>query len=92
MFETALVCASITTLVLVAFCFIGLADGSISSFKMGLWFALLGVAGASLWISWTLYTNGRVKQALAALAVLALPGLMAALFMVLVLTTQARRS
>lgn len=39
----ALVCSAITSLVLLSFFLVGLADGSVSSFNMGLWLVLLAV-------------------------------------------------
>ena len=49
LYVAAFVCSALTALVAVAFFFIGLADGSISSFNLALWLGLLATLGLSLW-------------------------------------------
>ena len=76
--------------VFVAFFFIGLADGSVSSFNAGLWamvlLALGAIIGGSLWLR----KAGHGKAAAALAWVLAVPGLFAILFMVLLVVLQPR--
>lgn len=82
--------AALTAAVAVVFFAIGLGDGSITSFNLGLWLALLAAMGLSLWAGRALRARGRPALALAALAVTAVPGLLAALFVLLLLVTQPR--
>jgi hypothetical protein len=86
----ALVCSALTSVVLVAFFAIGLADGSVSSFNMALWLVLLAVAGASVWAGHLLRSRNRFLAATAALSITAVPGLLAGFFLLLVLVTQPR--
>ncbi|MCB0569462.1 MAG: osmoprotectant transporter permease [Phaeodactylibacter sp.] len=78
------------TMVVLYFFFIGLADGSVSSFNMGIWLLLLGALAAimlgSLWL------KGLEKLLLAKLllAVLAVPGLLYLLFMLMIIITKPR--
>jgi len=85
-----LVCSGITSLVLLSFFLVGLADGSVSSFNMGLWLALLAIAGLSTGAGYALRARGRFGLAIAALSVTAMPGLLAAVFLLTVLLTDAR--
>jgi hypothetical protein len=68
----------------------GLADGSVSSFNAGIWAVLLvGLAvvlGGSLWLR----AAGRRGLALALALVLAVPGALAALFVLVLLIAQPR--
>lgn len=89
-FRAALVCSVLTTLTLAGFFVIGVADGSVSSFNLGLWLVLLGAAGVSLWAGHALRARGKPVLALAALAVTAVPGVLAALFVLIILVTQPR--
>ena len=57
----------------VAFFFIGIADGTVSSFNIVLWVALLGGIGIVVFGSRALERNGRRLPALALASVLALP-------------------
>jgi drug/metabolite transporter (DMT)-like permease len=74
----------------VFFFFVGLVDGSVSSFNMGLWMCLLlGLAlvvGGSLWLR----ARKRVGAATWLLWILAGPGICAALFFVLLLVSSPR--
>lgn len=69
---------------------IGLADGSVSSFNLGLWLQLLLVlvivVGGSLWLR----SAGRHGLATIVLLFLALPGILYGLFMVILLITAPR--
>ncbi len=89
-FLATFVCSAVTTLVAFVFFVIGLADGSVSSFNLALWLGLLAVMALSLWAGYSLHARARVALAIAALAVTAVPGIFAALFVVLLLVTQPR--
>lgn len=87
---TFLVCSALTCVVIFAFFLIGLNDGSVSSFNIGLWLSLLTIAGLSLWSGYALRAKGKIRLATTALAVTAVPGLIAALFLLLVVIAQPR--
>lgn len=76
--------------VVVYFFFAGLADGSVSSFNAGLWAAILLVVGAVVIGSRVLGAAGHVRLAITLLLVLAVPGMLAALFFIVVFTTNPR--
>lgn len=82
--------AALVTGVAVWFFLAGLADGTVSSFNAGLWAVILlgtvGVTAGSL----LLKKSGRPGQGALLALVLALPGLLAGLFLLLVLITQPR--
>lgn len=81
---------ALVALVVVAFFLIGLGDGSVSSFNAGIWTLLLlvvaGVIGGSLWLR----SAGQRRFAHAVLLILALPGLLYALFLLMVLILHPR--
>jgi hypothetical protein len=83
-------CSVLTCVVVVVFFFIGLGDGSVSSFNLGLWLVLLCVSGLSLWAGHALHAREKHVLALVALAVTAVPGVLAGLFLLLILITQPR--
>lgn len=85
-FGCGLVCAALA----VAFFFIGLGDGSVSSFNLTLWLLLLAGLGTVLWAGHVLRRRGRTGAAIAVLGIVALPGLLAGLFALLVVITQPR--
>lgn len=74
----------------VFFFIVGLSDGSVSSFNIGLWgfilFALAVLVGGSL----TLKRRGRQGVAIALLWILAVPGLLSVLFLLVVLLSSPR--
>jgi hypothetical protein len=76
--------------VIVYFFFIGLGDGSVSSFNMGLWLAILAGTAAILGGGWHLNKIGRRGPANAVLAILAVPALLFGAFMLLIIITQPR--
>jgi hypothetical protein len=69
---------------------VGLADGSVSSFNIGLWLQLLlvlvVVLGGGLWLK----SAGRPGLATILVLLLALPGILYALFVVVLLITVPR--
>jgi hypothetical protein len=69
---------------------IGLADGSVSSFNIVLWLALLGGIAAIVGGGMTLNAKGNRRAATLLLAVLAVPGVLAALFLLSILIMQPR--
>lgn len=89
-YKALFACAVLTSAVTVVFFFVGLGDGSVSSFNLGLWLVLLGISGLSLWAGHALHAREKHVLALVALAVTAVPGILAALFILLILVTQPR--
>jgi hypothetical protein len=81
---------AILSLVILYFFFAGLADGSVSSFNMSLWTVVVLVVLTVMLGSLALRSSGRVGLAVALLLVLALPGLLFALFFGLVIVTHPR--
>ena len=81
---------ALVALVVLYFFFIGLADGSVSSFNMGLWLAILLVVGLVMIGSLMLRSRGRSGVALGVLMVLAVPGLLYALFLLIILISNPR--
>jgi hypothetical protein len=84
------VIAALVAAIVVAFFLIGLADGSVSSFNITLWLGLLAVVGVVLFAGARLRSKGRTKSAIAVLLLLALPGVLYALFILLVIFSGAR--
>ena len=74
----------------VAFFFIGIADGSVSSFNIALWLVILAALAAVLGGSFALHRAGKKAPAIVVAALLAVPGILAALFLLLVLVTNPR--
>ena len=81
---------TLIALVFLFFFFWGLADGTVSSFNIALWLGVITglavVVGGSLWLR----STGRLALAVALLLVLALPGVLFALFFLAVLVLQPR--
>jgi hypothetical protein len=82
--------AAVVTSVVVYFFLFGLAYGSISSFNADLWTLLLGVTLAVTAGSLILKNSGRPGLGALLSLVLVLPGLLAGIFMLLILITQPR--
>ncbi|AXE16858.1 osmoprotectant transporter permease [Runella rosea] len=78
------------SLVVLYFFFIGLVDGSVSSFNMGLWVMILLGIGAIMLGSLWLKSNDYLRIAKIVLAILAVPGLLYALFMLMIIITKPR--
>ncbi|GAB4430522.1 MAG: hypothetical protein OHK0039_49190 [Bacteroidia bacterium] len=81
---------ALIVLVIVYFFLVGIADGSVSTVNLGLWLILLGVAGGVLMGGLWLRMNDHPKAALALLGVLAIPGLIVVLFLLLVMLGKPR--
>ncbi len=74
--------------VIVYFFFVGLADGSVSSFNAGLWMAILAGTAAILGSGWALSAKGQRGAAIGVLSILAIPSVLFGLFMLLIVITQ----
>jgi hypothetical protein len=90
LYRTVLALAAATAAVIVAFFGIGLADGSVSSFNIALWLAILVGVGAILLGGCSLHARGHRKSALVLLAVLAVPGTLYALLVILFVASGTR--
>ena len=76
--------------IVVYFFFAGLGDGSVSSFNMSLWLAILVGLAAVLAAGYALRSAGRGALANVVLLVLAVPGALYAFFLVVVVLSGAR--
>ena len=76
--------------VAVVFFAIGIGDGSVSSFNIGLWLAILGSLAAVLWVGHALRSRGRTGLAIAILGIAAVPGFIGGLFLLLIVFFQPR--
>ena len=74
----------------VVFFFIGLADGTVSSFNILLWLGILAVVGACTGGSLWLRKQGKVLPSILLAWVLAVPGFFAILMMLLLIILQPR--
>lgn len=90
LYRGALAVALIVTAVAVGFFFIGVGDGSVSSFNLGLWVMLLAVCGATLWAGLVLRAKGKTVPAIVVLGITAGPGLVGALFLLLLIFSGVR--
>jgi ABC-type phosphate transport system permease subunit len=77
-------------LVLVYFFFIGLGDGSVSSFNSGIWLVILSSLTAVLVGGYWLFSHQHTVMANLLLALLAVPSILYGLFMLLILITNPR--
>jgi hypothetical protein len=75
---------------LVAFFAIGLADGSVSSFNIGLWLGLLGAAAGLLWGSHALQAAGHASMARGLLAAVAVQGVLFGLLLLMAVVLKPR--
>lgn len=69
---------------------IGIGDGSVSSFNILLWLMTLVCLGSIVAGGYGLNAKGQRRMATALLAVLAIPGILAALFILSVIVFQPR--
>lgn len=76
--------------ILVFFFLVGLADGSVSSFNMGLWLLILGVLAAVIAGSLALRAAAHVKLAKILVLVLAFPSVIVGLFFAVIVVTPGR--
>jgi hypothetical protein len=89
-FRIVWVVAVIVALLGVAFFVIGIADGTVSSFNIVLWAAVLAGLAAVVFGSRALNRRGQVAAAAVLAAVLAVPGLLYALFLLVAVTSGVR--
>ncbi len=76
--------------IVVGYFFLGLADGSVSSFNSGIWAAILGALAVILAGSMWLKVVGRPGFGTALLLVLGIPGVLYGVFLFLVIVTKSR--
>ena len=76
--------------VIVYFFFVGLADGSVSSFNGGLWFSILVALAAIIGGGWKLDASGNRRAAIVLLLVLAIPAVLFGLFMGIIIIANPR--
>lgn len=89
-YRVVLLLAGIVAAVVVGFFLVGLGDGSVSSFNLGLWLGLLTLTAAVVVGGRSLRARGHTRAAIALLGVLALPGLLYGLFVLLIVFSGAR--
>jgi hypothetical protein len=77
-------------LIVVAFFFIGIADGSVSSFNIVLWIGILAGVALVVFGSRALRARGNAALAIALAAVLAVPALLYGLLLVIAITSGVR--
>jgi len=77
-------------LIFVAFFFIGMADGSVSSFNIVIWAAILAALAAIVFGANALAMRGRVGLAIVVAAVPAVPSLLYGLLLAIAVLTGAR--
>jgi hypothetical protein len=77
-------------MVILYFFFIGLADGSVSSFNSTLWLTILAALAAIIGGGAALNANGQRGAAIAVLLILAIPGLLYGLFVLMLIVLQPR--
>jgi hypothetical protein len=81
---------AIVAAIVLFFFFAGLGDGSVDSFNILLWLVILGILAAILGGGWLLKSNGHPRLASVVLLILAIPGLLYALFILSVIILQPR--
>lgn len=81
---------AIVAAVFVVFFVIGIADGSVSSFNIVLWVAILGALGLLLGGALALRAKGQLLPALVLLWLLAVPALLVGLLLLLAIIFQPR--
>lgn len=77
---------ALIALVFVYFFFVGLGDGSVSSFNAALWAGILFGLGAVLFGSYWLRAAGWTGAAMAVVLALALPGILSGLLLLAVIS------
>jgi ABC-type tungstate transport system substrate-binding protein len=79
----------IVALMFVYFFFVGLGDGSVSSFNIVLWLIILCVSAAIVGGSLALRARGRTVLAIALVTIIAVPSVLIGLFFLALLATPA---
>jgi hypothetical protein len=83
-----LIVDGVVAAILLYFFLAGLQDGSVSSFNIVLWLAILAAVFVPITLALTLKARGRLKTANLILLLPALPGLFFGLFMLLIIVLQ----
>jgi hypothetical protein len=81
---------AVLSLIVLYFFFVGLVDGSVSSFNMGLWLLILLGVGAVMLGSLWLKSNQYLIVSKIVLSIMALPGVLYGLFILILLLTNPR--
>jgi hypothetical protein len=89
-YKLFLVADLIALMTAMTFFAIGLTDGSVGSFNIVIWTALMAFLGGIFWIGRRLRSNDRPRLATAVLGIVAIPALLGGLFMLIVLIAQPR--
>lgn len=89
-YRVSVTAAVLVAAVVAAFFLIGIADGTVSSFNIGLWLAVISSVGVILVLGHHLHARGRSIAAAAVCALLAVPGVLYALFVLLAALLGAR--
>lgn len=89
-YRGSLTAACLVAVVIVIFFLWGLADGSVSSFNFGIWLAALTLAAAVPVAGMRLAARGHRLAATFVLGILAIPGILYALFILLVIGSGTR--
>lgn len=87
-FRILLAIDALAALVVLYFFFVGIADGSVSSFNITLWLGILAIVAAVLGGGWMLNRNGQRAAANSILAVLAVPALLCGAFFLAIIIAQ----
>jgi hypothetical protein len=90
LYRLFLIAASLALAVAIYFFGIGLADGSVSSFNIVLWIALLGGLLGVTGGGWLLNTRGHRGAAVMVLAIVAVPAILAGIAILLLIVLQPR--
>lgn len=90
LFRILYIIDSIAALIILYFFFIGLNDGSVSSFNIGLWMAILAALAIILGGSMFFKRKGNVALANAVLCLLAIPTFLYVVFLLLVVFSGVR--
>lgn len=80
----------VAALILVLFFFIGIADGTVSSFNIGLWLLVLGVVGGVVAGSLALRSRAHPRFAATLVTILAIPTALTGLFFLALLVIPVR--
>jgi hypothetical protein len=81
---------AVIALIVFGFFVVGLADGSVSSFNMGLWLAILAGVGGIVGGGLLLRSARRMAIAYLVLLVLAVPGMLLGLFFLILIIANPR--
>ena len=81
---------AVIALIFIYFFFEGLSDGTVSSFNAGLWVLLLAGLGAVLIGGYWLHTHQHEVGAKVLVSLLAVPGVLAGLFFLILILTNPR--